>query len=394
MADSPIIAENAGASSTAARNVRFLRYSSLALLGGYVIATCYKVGLVSRLLPVKVNKSLESTVEAIKQRTQPIGDAKRFALVRAHLTYTYGLATSGMLAVAAGVATFWAAPNIPFALPIATTLVPAVLLMGIPKAYMQPAARLLCFYLSLYSTGYAFGPIGWVAQDTLVVFVLLSGCTMTGLCLPLYLTRGMISYVVSAQVLSSALSVALITAPKQSRDTSVFKKLKEQAGVQIILNGDINVLFTMQLLSNVGICALHTLPNIYRFVRWQGAEAELMDSVDGVKEAFAICAGTVYVVYRAVRWSCRLLIRRVMSDSQQHPKGGAGQNTWLAMSNHSLDVNRASGVVSGLVMGLWYVRAVSLLQKGDVETTLNQLRTVCARISPMGLLLGSHTTSR
>ncbi|KPA81057.1 putative mitochondrial hypothetical protein [Leptomonas pyrrhocoris] len=388
MSDSSIV------SSAAARNVCILRYGSLALLGGYVVATCYKIGLVRRILPAKWNHSLESTVEVIKQRTQPIGDAKRFALVRAHLTCTYGLAASGMLAVAAGVAAFWAVPSIPFAIPIAATLVSTVLLLGVPKAYMHPAARLLCFYLSLYSTGYTFGPIGWVAQDTLVVFVLLSGCTMTGLCVPLYLTRGMISYVVSAQVLSSALSVALITAPKQSRDTSVFKKLKEQAGVQIVLNGDVNVLFTMQLLSNVGICALHTLPNIFRFVIWQGDEEELTDSADPLKEAFAICAGTMYVLYRAVRWSCRLLIRRVMSDSQQSPRGGAGQNTWLAMSSHSLDVNDASGVVSGLVMGLWYVRAVSLLQKGDVEATLNHLRTVCARISPVALLLGSSSAGR
>lgn len=383
------------ADTAGVRNVRLLRYSSLALLGGYALATCYKLGLVRRLLPHAVNRSLESTVEKVKTHTQPIGDAARFALVRSHLTYTYGLATAGMVAVAAGVATFWAAPSIPIAIPVATTIFPAVLLVGVPKAYMQPAARLLCFFLSLYSTGYACGPIGWVAQDTLIVFVLLSGCTMTGLCLPLYLTRGMVSYVVSAQVLSSALSVALVTAPRQTRDTSVLKKFKDQAGVQIILNGDINVLFTLQLLSNVGICALHTLPTIIRFVRWKKeSEAEMMQSVDPVIEAFAICAGSLYVVYRAVRKSCRTLIQRILSDHRPHENGGAGQNTWFAMSNHSLNVDRASGVVSGLVMGLWYVRAVSLLQRGDVETTLNRLRSVCAHVSPMSMLLGRGTAGR
>ncbi|KPI89845.1 hypothetical protein ABL78_1014 [Leptomonas seymouri] len=388
MPDSPI------AWPAPARNVCILRYGSLAILGGYAVATCYKMGLVSRILPSKWNSSLESTVEAIKERTHPMGDAKRFALVRSHLTRTYSLAASGMLAIAAGVATFWVVPSIPFAIPISTTLVATLLLVGVPKAYMQPTARLLCFYLSLYFTGYAFGPIGWVAQDTLVVFVLLSGCTMTGLCVPLYLTRGMVSYVLSAQLLSSALSIALITAPKRSSGTSAFKKLRDQEGVQILLNGDINVLFTMQILSNVGICALHTLPNIYRFVSWQGGEEELIASVDPLKEAFAICAGTMYAVYRTVSWSCRLLIRRVMSDNQQHPKGDAGQNTWLAMAHHSFDANRASGVVSGLVMGLWYVRAVSLLQKGDMETTLNQLRSVCTHISPMKFLLGSNAVRR
>ncbi|CAG9580880.1 conserved hypothetical protein [Leishmania major strain Friedlin] len=376
-------------SSAAARNVRALRYGSLAILGGYVVVTFYKIGLIARILPVALNHPLESAVEAIKSRTQPVGDAKRFALARSHLTATYSLAASGMLALVSGVATFRCVPRVPIAIPVTTAVVPAVLLLGIPKRLMLRGCRLLCFFTSLVSVGYALGPIGWVAQDTLIVLVLLTGCTMTGLCLPLYLTRGMISYVVSAQVLSSALSVALVTAPKQSKDNSPFKALKEQAGVRIILNGDINVLFTMQLMSNVGVCALHTLPSIYHCVTWQGCEADLQDSIDPVREAFGICAGTTYVIYRCVRWACRLLIRRVMADSSSNPHGRHGQNTWLALSNHSLDVNRASAVVSSVVMGLWYVRAVSLLQKGDMETLLNQLRSACARVSPMSLLLGS-----
>ncbi|CBZ30054.1 conserved hypothetical protein [Leishmania mexicana MHOM/GT/2001/U1103] len=376
-------------SSAAEHNIRILRYGSLAILGGYVVATFYKIGLIARILPAALNHPLESAVEAIKSRTQPVGDAKRFALARAHLTATYSLAASGMLALASGVATFRCVPRVPIAIPVATTVVPTVLLLGIRRRLMLSAGRLICFFTSLMSVGYALGPIGWVAQDTLIVLVLLTGCTMTGLCVPLYLTRGMISYVVSAQVLSSALSVALVTAPRQSKDNSPFKALKEQAGVKIILNSDINVLFTMQLMSNVGVCVLHTLPSIYHCVTWQGCEADLQDSIDPVREAFGICAGTTYVIYRCVRWACRLLIRRVMADSTNNQHGGHGQNTWLALANHSLDVNRASGVVSCVIMGLWYVRAVSLLQRGDMETLLNQLRSVCARFSPMSLLLGS-----
>ncbi|KAG5493679.1 hypothetical protein JIQ42_02053 [Leishmania sp. Namibia] len=371
------------------RNIRILRYGSLAILGGYALATVYKVGLVARVLPATINHRLESVVEAIKSRTQPMGDAKRFALARSHLTATYGLAASGMLVLATGAAIFRRAPRVPIAIPVATTVVPGALLLGIPKWRMLSGSRLLCFFTSMFSAGYALGPIGWVAQDTLIILVLLTGCTMAGICVPLYLTRGMISYVVSAQVLSSALSVALVTAPKQSKGRSPFKGLKDQTGVKIILDGDINVLFTMQLISNMGVCALHTLPSIYHCVTWQGRDADLPDSIDPVKEAFGICAGTTYLLYRCVRWACRLLIRRVMTDSTSDPQGGQGQNTWLALSSHSLDVNCASGVVSGVVMCLWYVRAVSLLQKGDMETSLNQLRSVCARVSPMSLLLGS-----
>ncbi|KAI5687092.1 hypothetical protein MNV84_07138 [Leishmania braziliensis] len=376
-------------SSVAERNVRILRYGSLVILGGYAVAICYKMGLIAQILPAVINHSLESAVEVIKTRTQPVGDAKRFALARSHLTATYSLAASGMLVLTSGVVAFRYAPHIPIAIPVATALVPAALLLGIPKRLMLPGARLLCFFTSLMSAGYALGPVGWVAQDTLIVFVLLTGCTMTGICVPLYLTRGMISYVVSAQVISCALSIALVTTPKQSKPTSPFSSLKEQSGVKIFLNGDINVLFTMQLLSNVGVCAWHTLPVIYHCATWHGCEADLRESIDPVREAFGICAGATYVMYRCVRWACRLLIRRVVAESSQNPQGGQGQNTWLALSNYSLDVNHASGIVSSVVMGLWYVRAVSLLQKGDMESLLNQLRVVCTRISPMSLLLGS-----
>ncbi|GET92003.1 hypothetical protein, conserved [Leishmania tarentolae] len=375
--------------SAAQRNVRILRYGTQAILGGYVVAIFYKIGVITRILPATLNRSLESAVEAVKSRTQPVGDAKRFALARSHLTATYSLAASGMLALTIGVASFCSVPHVPIAIPATTTMLSAALLLGIPRRLMPRTGRLLCFFTSLISAGYALGPIGWVAQDTLIVLVLLTGCTMTGLCVPLYLTRGMISYVVSAQVLSSALSVALVTAPKEPKDNSPFKALKEQPGVKIILNGDINVLFTMQLISNMAVCVLHTLPIIYHCMTWQGREAALQDSIDPVREAFGICAGTTYVIYRCVRWACRLLVRRIVTDSSTNPHGGRGQNTWLALSNHSLDVNSASTVVSSVVIGLWYVRAVSLLQKGDMDTLLDQLRSVCARVSPMRLLLGS-----
>lgn len=379
----------------AQRTVATMRYGSLAILGGYSIAICYKCGVLRRVLPSAFNSKLEQMVGVIKSKTEPLGNTARFALVRRHLTKTYGLVASGMLTAAIGVAAFWLFPSVPISLSITATLVPSMLLIGIPKSMMRPAVRTLCYYIAWLSAGYTFGPIGWIAQDTLVVFVLLSGCTVVGLCVPLFLTRGMVSYIISSQVLSTALSVALMTAPKHSRANSPFKTLKEQHGVQIILNGDINVLFTLQQLSNVCILALHTLPTIYRVVSQRGeTEEALQESLDPLFEAFGICAGAMYVAYRIVRWSCRRLIQIVVSDSRRSPGGGQGQNTWLVMSSYPMNVDGAIGVVSGAVMCLWYVKVVALLQKSDPASTLNHLRHFCACYSPMGLLLESTTTGR
>lgn len=371
-----------------------VRYASLAVIGGYTIGLLYRLGFARRVLPAAVNDKLESAVEAVKERTKPIGDAARFALVRQHLIRTYGWATTGMVTLAAGVLLFCRYPRVPIVIPVAASVVPALLFIAIPRHLMAPAARVLCFYTSLLSAGYALGPIGWAAQDSLVVFVMLSGCTMVGLCVPLFLTRGMISYVLSAQLLACALSLSLVTAPKQSKDYSPFKLLKAQAGVQVILNGDVNVLLTMQLISNVGITALHTLPYIYKFVSWKDSEEQLIASVDPLLQAFCITAGWAYVGYRLVRSCVAKLVKKIFSDERaRNGSGGAGQGSWSLLMNGQVDGLRVTDGVTGLMMVLWYVKAVSLLQHSDPTETLESVRYVFQRISPLPLLLGRAGSS-
>lgn len=373
--------------------LRSLRYGSLAVLGGYTVALCFHVGLFRKVLPRHVNAKLERVVERVKAKTEPIGNVKRFALARSHLLKAYGWAASGMAAAVAGVALFAARPRIPIALPLALTVVSSVSL-ALPKSVVIHAGRVLCFYTASLSAGYCFGPIAWVAQDTLVLVLLLTGCTVTGLCLPLFLTRGMVSYVMSSQLLSLAMSLALVTAPKQSNARSPFRHLKAQPGVQGILDGDVNVLLTMQLLANLTINALHTVPVIYRFVSSTDTDDELTRKADPLREAFCICAGWGYASFRVAQCCMRRLIRRVLKESRQAAHRGS-DGFWVieASANPSGEhrgngVNVASSITAGLVSALLYVRVVSLLQKSDCEALMNEARKVCQRTSPIALLLG------
>lgn len=380
------------APDSSAETIRLLRLGSLAVLGGYTVAICYRCGFFRKILPAYVSTALEQRVDAVKKVTEPIGNAVRFSMARRHLIQTYGLATSGMMMLAAGAVSFRFAQHIPVAVPVTVGLV-SLLLLGLPRNLMIPAARVLCFYTSLLSAGYVAGPLCWVAQDTLLLFVLLTGCTMTGLCVPLFLTRGMVSYVVSAQCLTCALSLSLVTAPKKSPDYSPFKLLKAQPGTQLVLNGDINVLLTMQMLMSVGISALHTLPTIYHYVSFQVSERELVGNGDPLREAFCICAGANYVAYRLVKYCIHRLLQHVLAeDTSDIHRGSLGSWTILgARRGASANVSYASGLVSGLFMVLWYVGMVSLLQRGDAKTTLDRVRGICARCSPLAVILGSNS---
>lgn len=382
------------------QTLRAVRYCSLALLGGYTAMLCYRVGLLRRILPTHLNTRLEQSVERVKSRTEPVGSIKRFALARGHLLRAYGWAASGMITATAGVVLFCVAPRVPIVIPLAVTAISSMLICGLPKRIMIQPARVACFYAASLAAGYCFGPIGWAAQDTLVVFVMLTGCTMTGLCVSLFITRGMVSYFVSSQVLSLALSLSLVTAPKQSRDLSPFKLLKAQPGVQVILNGDVNVLLTMQLIANVGINLLHTLPTIYSYVSSDKTDAALEEEADPLEEAFCICAGWGYIIYRASRFATSRIICRVLSDNPSNAHRGS-EGAWTMTGspsssapsfNRTSNVGIASSLTAAIVTLLWYVKVISLLQKGDAEATLSRVRAVCARASPVGMLLGSHST--
>lgn len=108
-------------------------------------------------------------------------------------------------------------------------------------------------------------------------------------------------------------------------------------------------------------------------------------------------------MYRSVRALMRILIRRVLPadvvaemehrrrrgrDSQsewQH--GGMWHRLWQTFGKSHMDINTTSGLASGLVLGLWYIKTVSYLQRSDPTRTLNMIRRTCAALSPLKLLL-------
>ncbi|ORC91591.1 putative retrotransposon hot spot (RHS) protein [Trypanosoma theileri] len=375
-----------------------LRRAAWCVVGGYGIALIYRVGLLQKLLPRRISTAVDNVVSRVKARTEPLGNTQRYAAARKHLLRVYTLSTMGMLFAAVGGAAFCVFPKIPIVIPVALTVVPSTLVLLLPRDMMIEAGRVACLFTSALALGYSFGPIGWVAWDSLAIFTTLLASTMTGLCLPLFLTRGMISYVLSSQLLSCALSLAAVTtAPLLIPHTNNNNNINNlTSGIQPGVNGmdilrrtDVNVLLTMQLISNWGINLLHTLPTIVHFVRWKESEEQLPLSVDPVKESLCICGGVAYVFWRSFRWVCRRIIRprNESTDVGMMKPQELSRDPWGYLNHNVLRRQTTGGVGASLLLLLWYVRSVSALQRGETVATLESLRSVCARISPVNLLV-------
>ncbi|EPY34203.1 hypothetical protein STCU_01768 [Strigomonas culicis] len=341
-----------------------------------------------------------------------------------------------MAAFCGGVLAFAARPHIPIVLPVLTTVIPSLLVVGVPRAYMLRGYRLLCFAATFASAGYAFGPIGWIAQDSLFFFLLCTVCTMSGLVVPLFITRGFISYLLSTQLFSLSLLVSFITAPKEARlRYSPFNVLKTQKGVRLILRADYNVVVTVQMLAGILILALHTLPVLHYVVtrelpprsrsRRAGAppasfasqrhgrdeptspttpdahtedELEVLADLDDVLEAFCICAGWSYMLFRVLHRVTQTCMKRVIvsnGGAVGSVAGGASDNSSVSgpligimAGDRRVDVRTASAVVSTGLVFLWYIKVISLLQRQDPGAALDQFRYVCDSMSPLRYLLG------
>lgn len=371
------------------RLLRGAQLASWVVVGGYGVALAYRFGFLQRIFPKSIAASLECAVEKVKSWTEPVGDSVRYAVVRRHLTQVYSIASVGMLAGALGGALFFSFPKVPIAIPVSLTVAPAALLLLLPREVMFPACRVACFLTSSFAVGCSFAPIGWVAWDSLSILMMLTASTMSGLCIPLFLTRGMASYVLSSQLLSCAATIiALTTTPPLLTSTGLNNGGATEV-VRVLQRTDVNVLLVMQLMMNWGINLLHTLPTIARFVKWRGLEDELLLTVDPVKEALCICSGGAYVFWRCSQWACRRLVEGTLGAGVggEAERRGHHATSLYDQLKSTMRSRRVVDAGATVMLVLCYVRAVSKLQKGETVKALETLRVCCARVSPINLVL-------
>lgn len=351
--------------------VKVAHFASLAVLAAYSVSISYRAGLLRKCLNASLYNKVEKVVEKVKEKTQPMGSPARLVLLRKHLMASYGYTLSGMGCVTAGVALFMYQPHIPIVIPLIAACVPGVIVAAVPRRVVSQSVRQALFHVCWLCAGYTLGPVGWIAQDVLATYVLVTASSVIGVTIPLYLTRGVVSYILSAQLLSLSLSTYVVTSTTST--ASLFGMFKSHPGVQQILQSDICTMLFMQIASNFAILSFNTLPRIKKFVSWKGGDEELLEQSDPLWDATTICAGWVYIGYRTVREAFHRVLKRLSGrDSEVAP-----------FASDSKNLNIISSVSSGLIIGVVYIQVISRLQQGDkMDETMSRMRQFFRRIAP------------
>ena len=256
----------------------------------YAAGLFYRCGGAKYIMPPTVYNKVVETVETVKSKTQPLVDKERYGLAVKHLTKTYALVSAGFATAALGTCLFFKVPEIPIGVPIVvSTSTAAVLLFG--SQYMIVPARILTYFTMAFSVGVAFGPMNWIAYDTMGPLLVVVGSTAIGFSVPLLLTRGAISYFLSSQLLSSSLAIVLTCL-----NTIATKGTLDQS------TRDVSMMLNVQMASNFLLGALHTVPTIFNFMN-KSKSIESIKTKDYVSQAAVIFLATSYLTWIPGRWS-------------------------------------------------------------------------------------------
>lgn len=342
-----------------------LRKVSWLVVGGYAAATLYKLGVVARLLPAGINAGLEKAVEAVKSKTQPLTNGKRFKMARSCLARTYVYSSLAFALSGVGIYAFFEAPVVPISIPIALSAVSSAVLWVCPKAWIIPAGRMAFAAAGSIATGYCFGPVHWIAYDSIFVFNIVVTSSSVGFTLPLFLTRGMVAYFMSAQLLSTALAVAA---------TSVLSP-----------GGDLNSALTVQLVSNCALCAFHTIPTVHKYLKADSDE-KLLAEEDPLGEGYKVFAGIEYGMFQVFRYTSTAVVSALTSSDR---KGVTKEERQQLRTFADLSVwhERCSNVIASMLFLAVYVKAVSYLQRTGARAQLEDLRLLFGKVSPLRLLM-------
>lgn len=346
-----------------------VRGCSLAIVGCYGVALAYRAGLLENIIPTSLYSALVDKVEAIKARTEPPSGSAQYVVARRHLLRTYACAAAGFALGGAGIALFFKFPSFPIGPTIAATAVPALALQLFPRKWMLPEGRDALFGVACLACGYTLGPMHWVAFDSMRTIGAVVGCTLSGVCLPLFLTRGIVSYFFASQTLSICLSIAT-------------------SGISTTKTIDMNMIVLMQLVGNVALGVLHTVPTIKKCVNWKGPLAALeFEELDPVLEALHICANVMYGCWYAFRVVCTAFMYRM---SREDVRGASREERshLRTFASTTLNIDRWSSVLASLLFLVAYVRLVSYLQQRGDQTTkrLEGLRKLFNKVSPFTAL--------
>eukprot|EP00758_Cryptobia_borreli_P013965 Tbor_TRINITY_DN5883_c1_g7::TRINITY_DN5883_c1_g7_i1::g.6509::m.6509 len=353
----------------------FIRTGAFVVSSMYGLGVLYRSGAMKYMMPPLLYNPLVRTVEMIKSHTEPIVDKVRYRMATMHLIRTYGLVSSGILVSVAGTCLFFKFPEIPVGVSIVGVVSSSIALIFLNE-YMIYPARMVCFYVMCFSSGVSFGPMNWIAFDSLSPLIMVVGSTAIGFTVPLFLTRGVVSYFMSAQLLSSSLSIisaGCVTCNKKSSN--------------LRLDEDINVMLTLQMLATSALTICHTIPTIYQFLNKRNS-IQYLKSFDSVRQATIIFGIVAYTIWSAFRNLCMLILKRLRKERKRLSAEEKEMLSTFDCAN-LLSNKNISTVSSSVIFIILYARLVTRLQsnnKADARQSFEHLRKVIVKVSPVSFV--------
>ena len=267
-----------------------VRWGAAGVTMVYGACLFYRCGGAKYVMPTSTYNKIVETVETVKSKTQPIVDKERYGLAVKHLTKTYALVSAGFATAALGTCLFFKVPELPVGVPNVVSASTAVIIL-VGSQFMTESSRILTYFTMAFSVGVAFGPMNWIAHDAVSPMVAVVGSTVIGFSVPLLLTRGVISYFLSSQLLSSSLAIVLTCL-----NTIATKGTLDQS------TRDVSMMLNVQMASNFLLGALHTVPTIFNFMN-KSKSIESIKTKDYVSQAAVIFLATSYLTWIPGRWS-------------------------------------------------------------------------------------------
>ena len=358
-----------------------IRVGAAGVTALYAVGLFYRCGGVKLILPGFAYTKLVGVVEKVKDATQPLVNKERYGLAVKHLTKTYALVAAGFTTAAAGTLVFFRAPDVPIGIPIVVSAsTGAVLLFG--SQYMIEPAKILTFLTMAFSVGVTFGPMNWIAYDSLAPMIIIVGSTTVGFSIPLLITRGAISYFLSSQLLSSSLAIVL-TSLNTINEKGTLSVARGRA------NEDINVMLTVQMMCNLLLGALHTIPTIHTFLSTKDISA--LQGQDYVRQAAMIFGAASFACWKAFQMSCQFILKRVSKDKGALSKEERSVVLGSSMKSVRIMSNVGASILSFAlyVRFVSYVQSVALHPNADPDAVVKMfenIRKIFARLSPLNLV--------
>uniref|UniRef100_A0A7S1QZZ7 Uncharacterized protein n=1 Tax=Neobodo designis TaxID=312471 RepID=A0A7S1QZZ7_NEODS len=231
------------------------------VVGASTTVLLWRLGALQRVLPKAVTDRVQAAADHVAELTEPPRITALDRGAASHMIEVYSKTAANFAVSFVGTAAFFRAPYLPMPIAVGVSAVAGFLVVCLPKSHVNPRSRRALIAAGCLACGYTFGPINWVAYDCTIFAGVSVLASAVGFSTAAMITRGKVSFFCVSQVLSASLAVlgsnAVLGTTLGFAQAS--KRTQDSTAV-----ANVNSVLMLQLVSNLALAALHSLPTLMR----------------------------------------------------------------------------------------------------------------------------------